>query len=466
MKRHLLLALLLGVTIVSSSCEKRSLDKTGLVKLTEHVYAMIARGPTGVEGLGANSGFVVGRDGVLVIDTRYTPALANELLGAIRSVTSAPIKYVVNTHYHPDHAWGNMVFKEQGALIMACPETREALETYSPAYLEYYKARSKETFDMLRDIRIVAPDSTITDGEEIDLGDVKVELRYFGPAHTAGDCVVIVPQGRVAFVGGLLSNGYHPNMGDPGADYDNWIATLGRLDGMNIRCIVPGQGKVCGREALGMERKYIVTLREQCARDIRQMIPMERAAASIAIPGTEGYLQPNILPFNVQAIYRREIPTIVRRDFAFDLPAEFQIMDGGGSTKLGFIRWAAMSKTGTVEIEVQWKPTANREVIVQDITDIVRRYAESSSYEMSIKGSMRIEIGGEKAPASFGTWNYGEQTSLRGSGIWTWALIIRGGKMYSIRLFTDAGADERNEETNMDYLRRVASTFRVTPRAS
>ena len=166
-------------------------------------------------------------------------------------------------------------------------------------------------------------------------------LRYFGPAHTAGDCVVIVPKDRIAFVGGLLSNGYHPNMGDPGADFDNWIAALDKLGASKFAYVVPGQGKVCGVDELAVESRYITTFRNQCEQDIQRMVPLEQAVSSIVMPGAEGYLQPNLLPFNVQAVYRHEMTRVVQPDFSIDLPEEFQIADGGGNAKLGFIRWAA-----------------------------------------------------------------------------------------------------------------------------
>ncbi|MDD4857595.1 MAG: MBL fold metallo-hydrolase [Candidatus Krumholzibacteria bacterium] len=466
MKRQLVFPLMFGALLVCSGCGNRNLDGPGLVKISSRVYAMIAKGPTAPDGLGANSGFVVGRDGVLVIDARYTPALANDLVGAIRSVTNAPIKYLVLTHYHPDHAWGGMVFKEQGAVIMARPEARAALKQYSPAYLEYYKERSKDTYEMLKDIRIALSDSEIADGEEIDLGGVKVVLRCLGPAHTAGDCVVIVPGDKVAFVGGLLSNGYHPNLGDPGADFDNWIRTLDRLDGMSLEHIVPGQGKICGREALETEKNYIETIRSQCEQDIRQMVPLEKAASSIVVPGSESYLQPNILPFNVRAVYRREIMGVVQGGFALDLPPEFQIVDGGGSAELGFTLWASSSKNESMEIDVQWKSAPGVEVLAQDVVDMVKHYVEVGKYEMTVDGSNRIDVGGEKTFASYGSWKYKKSSGIGGEGIWTWALLSRGGKIYSIRLFADAGLDAAKEKADMIRLRKIASTFRITPRAS
>ena len=464
-KRLSVCIFLLGI-FVFSGCGKKNLDATGLVKLSGRVYAMIASGPTAVEGLGANSGFVVGDDCVLVIDSRYTPQLANDLLKAIRSVTSAPIGYLVSTHYHPDHSWGNMVFKEQGAVIVARPETRDALLKYSSAYLDYYKERDANTYELLRDVRIVAPDTTFGDETEIDLGGVKVVLRYFGPAHTAGDCVVIVPKDRIAFVGGLVSNGYHPNMGDPGADFDKWIAALDRLKALKLAYIVPGQGKVCGDEELAAESRYITTLRNTCERDIRTMVPLEQAASSTVIPGAEAYLQPNLLPFNVQAVYRREMMRVVRPDFAIDLPEEFQIADGGGSPKLGFIRWAAATKEGSLEIDTQWKTTPSREAIVQDVVDMVTRYSRTGSVEMKIEGSKRIDVGGERAVASYGSWHLKDTAGIPGRGIWTWALVIRGGTIYAIRLSVDTGGDPKKALENMAYLEKLASTFRIKPRAS
>jgi cyclase len=461
MKRPLIVLMLLGTLLGLAGCERKDVKKTGLVKLSNQVYAMIATGPTSVEGLGANCGFVVGAKGVLVVDTRYTPALAYELFKAIRSVTSLPIMYVINTHYHPDHTWGNTVFKEQGAVIGAAPGTREELLKYSPVYLDFYRVRNPESSGMFADVKIVSPDTVFRDDDEIDLGGIKVVIRTYGAGHTASDCIVIVPKGRIAFAGGLLSNGYHPNMGDPGADFDNWMKTLDRLTTMNIRYFVPGQGKVCGKEPLEIERKYIRTLRNTCIEAIKKTTPLEQTIASISIPGTDGYLQPNILSFNVQAVYRQEIPRILKPAFRLALPAGFEIADGGGSPRLGIIRWDARSQDGLFEIEVQWKQTSSREVIIQDVVEQVARYQEASDRVMLNRGSKRIDFGGEQAPAAYGEWKFKKELGRLGGGVWTWAAAIRGGMMYSIRLSTDANYDAAKEKKNMDVLEKIVSTFTV-----
>jgi len=359
-----------------------------------------------------------------------------------------------------------MVFKAQGAIIVARPETREALLKYSPAYLEFYRQRSADTYELLRDVQFVPPDTTFGAGTEIDLGGVTVSLRSYGPAHTAGDCVVIVSEDRIAFVGGILSNGYHPNMGDPGADFDNWIAALDTLAAAKFRRVVPGQGKVCGPEEFAAAARYITTLRIQCDQSIARMVPLEQALAAIAMPGTETYLQPNLLPFNVQAVYRRDMMRVVQPEFAFDPPEEFQITDGGGTAKLGYVRWGAATETGTLEIDVQWKVTASREAIVPDVVDVVKRYAQTSKIEMKIEGSKRIDVGGEKAVASYGTWSRMSVSGMGGSGAWTWALVVSGGKIYSLRLSAESGKDGAKALAGRAELEKLASSLRFTPRAS
>ena len=461
MKRSIVF-LALAAVAAGAGCERKDLGRTGLVNVGKHTWAMIASGPSSVEGLGANSGFVVGTDGVLVVDARYTPALARELLDKIRAVTNAPILWVVNTHYHQDHTWGNSVFKEQGAVIVAHAETRDAFLKYSPIYLDFYRERGAEAFALLKDVRFVAPDTLFSDGATFDLGGVSVELRHFGRGHTAGDAVVVVPKDRVAFTGGLLSNGYHPNLGDPGADFDNWLKTLDRLRGMSVRRFVPGQGLVCGRDAIDGLKRYIKAVRGIGADAIGKRFPLEEVVRTIQVPGTEGWLQPNILPFNVQAVYRHEIPRIVNPDFALDLPDEFLILDGGGNPKLGYIRWGSQSKEkGYLEIEAQWKLSANAELIVQDIAEAVARYEQQGRRLMTIERTRRFDLPGGPAVGAMGTWKSMDMRSDPGKGRWSWIMLLRGGKLYVVQCATDAAGDDAKEKRNVAELERIAETFRL-----
>ncbi len=461
MKRSIVVLALAAVLASSAGCGREEIGNTGLVRVGKHTWALIASGPASEEGLGANSGFVVGRDCVAVIDARYTPALASELLEEIRSVTDLPIRWVVNTHYHQDHTWGNSVFKEQGAAVVATAETRDAFELYSPIYLDIYRGRGEEAFAPLADVRFVPPDTLFAGEAALDLGGVTVELRHFGPGHTAGDAVVAVPKDRVVFTGGLLSNGYHPNLGDPGADFDNWLRTLGRLEGMKARLFVPGQGLVCGKDAIDGERRYIESLREICVDAIGKRYPLEEVVRTLRMPEAEGWLQPNIIPFNVQAVYRREIPRIVKPGFTLDFPAEFLILDGGGNPRMGYIRWGAQSGEGYLEIEAQWKSSSNAELIVQDIAEAVSRYDEQGGRLMKIERTGRLETPGGPAIGASGTWRGKDVTSEPGSGRWSWTMMLRGGKLYVVQCATEAALDPAKEKRNIAELERIAATFRV-----
>lgn len=464
MRRGALEALLLACILTPVCCSRRAVEGPGLVKVSENVYAFIASGPTGKEGLGANSGFIAGDDAVLVVDSRYTPLLAAELMDAVRTVTDAPVRYVVNTHYHPDHTWGNSYFGERGCVILARPETRDSLDKYSPYYLSYYRVHKPEEYERLKNIEVVLPDSVFTEDLRVDLGGVEAHLMYFGPGHTAGDIVVVVAAERVAFSGGLLSKGYHLNLGDPGADLDNWLAMMDRLGGMRLEYIVPGQGDVCHPEELEAEKRYILDLRSLCAESIRRGISVDAAKLSISVPGTEGYLQGNLLPFNIQAVYRREVMGIVKPDFELDLPAGFIVMDGGGSAEKGWIRLNDASVTGTSEIEVQWHPTGRRELIVQDLFEYVDRYrSQKKIREITTDGTKKIVLGDEEIDAAYGGWSYAETLGISERGIWTWFMLMRNGRLYTVQLFVSVGRDHAGSRRRLEKLETIAATFRSRP---
>lgn len=459
----LLQALIIASVAISlSGCGRDRFEETGLVRVADDVYAYIAAGAASDDGLGANSGFVVGRDAVLVIDSRFTSRHARELLDAIRSVTDLPIAWLVNTHYHPDHAWGNSLFREQGATIIARPETRDGMETYTPVYLEHYRRNRPDVHKMIGDLVPALPDSAAGKQTRIDLGGIEVLLEWFGPAHTAGDLVAAIPARRVIFAGGLVSNGYHANLSDQGADPDNWMVVLERLARMRPRVIVPGQGAPGGIDLLDRQAKYILDLVDLCVESIRAGSLLAEALKTIAVPGTEDYLHANILSFNVQTIYRRRVLDVVAPDFSIEVPAGFIVSDGGGATRAGMIQWAFQSNDGHLELEVRWHPTARGEVILADIYDAVARHLSGDGlYDLRIEGAKRIEIDGVNVDALHGRWSYRGGVATVGGGAWTWALHLHDGTLYSIRMLTNAGNDPDLERRHGEVLEQVVSTFRA-----
>jgi glyoxylase-like metal-dependent hydrolase (beta-lactamase superfamily II) len=438
---------------------KVDLDRTGLIKLTDHIYAFVAEGPEAEDGLGANSGFIVGEKAVLVVDSRYTPALASQLIEAVRSVTDLPIAFVVNTHYHPDHVWGNSVLKEAGARILSCPETDVSIEKYSPAYLDHYRRRAPGIYQMLKDVEVVLPDSII-DGEiTVDLGRVRVSIECIGAAHTAGDCTVSLPEEAVLFTGGLISNGYHPNLGDPGMNLGHWLSVLDRLEGEGFRYVVPGQGKVGTSALISGQKGYIEKLREICREAISDGIRLDVAVRELNVPGTELYEQQNLLAFNIQAIYRNEALEVVQPPFRLIMPQGYILSDGAGDSRSGLISWLRESSRGKYEIELQWNPTVRSEIIAQDLQDLLAQHlASNEDLDMEIDGSKRIWIEDIEAPALYGDWRFGGGLGSA-SGSWEWIMFKEGDLLYTVRLSVSGGRSNEENIGGIELLERLITTI-------
>lgn len=457
-----ILAAAFAVLIAAGCSQQADIGGKGLVKLDNRVYALIAYGPSSTEGLGANSGFVVGDESVLVIDSRFSYNHARQLLEAIRSVTDLPVRYLVNTHYHPDHVWGNAIFRAEGAVILARPETSIEMERFTPIYRDYYRGRKPDVFEMIKDVELALPDSFVSDQLSIDLGGIEAVVSFSGPAHTAGDLTVEIPSKKIVFTGGLVSNGYHPNMGDQGADFANWLFTLDRLEKAQPKIVVPGQGPAGNAEMIGLQRDYIVDLTGLTVDAIRRGRVLSRSILEIKVPGTEGYLQENLLPFNIQAIYRTKALEAVAPRVAMDIPTGFVVSDAAGGPDAGMIQWIVQSEEGYLEFEVSWQPTSRGDIILEDIHDKIARYAGSQEglYDMKVAGSRKLAAGGDTVPAAYGSWVYRQSTRTKGGGAWSWTMVLVDDKIYSIRMLTNTGDDPKLEERNIATMEQVVSTLR------
>lgn len=225
-------------------------------KVGEGVYAAISPDRSKA---GSNAGFVVGSNGVLVIDTFIDPAPAKDLLAEIRKVTDLPIRFVVNTHYHLDHTGGNAVFAAAGATILAHRNVRSWLRTENMKFFPNAKPEQKARVESL-----VRPDEVYTDAVDIYLGSRLVQVRYM-LGHTGGDSVVVVPDANVVFGGDLIWQKHLPNLID--ATTADWVKTLEKLQADHPSAtFVSGHGDVATPEDVRDFHDYLVTLRDDIAK--------------------------------------------------------------------------------------------------------------------------------------------------------------------------------------------------------
>jgi glyoxylase-like metal-dependent hydrolase (beta-lactamase superfamily II) len=245
-------ALVLSFLFFSSLAVADTADFS-IKKLGDGVYAALA-----VDGkkAGSNAGFVVGTNGVLVVDTFTDPAPARDLLAEIRKVTNLPIRFVVNTHYHLDHTGGNAVFAEAGATILAQRNLRAWLRTEN---LKFFGPNPKPE-DKARVESLTLPDMVYSDAVDIYLGSRLVQVRYM-LGHTGGDSVVIVPDANVVFGGDLIWQKHLPNLID--ATTSDWVKTLETLEADHPSAtFVSGHGDLATPQDVRDFHDYLIALRE------------------------------------------------------------------------------------------------------------------------------------------------------------------------------------------------------------
>jgi|SRR5579862_193965 len=209
---------------------------------------------------GANAGFVIGDDAVLVLDTFENVAAAQALLGEIRMLTKLPIKFVVNTHYHLDHVAGNAIFAKDGATIVAHRNVAAWIHTENLKFFgKDIKPEQKSEVENL-----AAPDVLYDSALELRIGAVPVRVEFF-PGHTGGDSIVIVQQEKTAvvFCGDLFWRQTLPNLID--ASTSPWmdtLATLAKFSAESPVTFVPGHGDVGASADVTAFRGYLSDLRD------------------------------------------------------------------------------------------------------------------------------------------------------------------------------------------------------------
>ena len=214
------------------------------------------------EGLaGGNAGFVIGDDGVLVIDTFQDPRPAKALLAEIRKLTPLPIRFVVNTHYHLDHVNGNDVFAAAGATIVAHRNVRLWMRTENIKMLDPPVTAEKKARVESLTLPTVVHDSHV----DLYLGSRRINVRYY-PGHTGGDSVVSIPNAQVVFCGDMLWKEHVPNLID--ASTKEWVQSLDAMQrDYGPSKWVPGHGGVSSAQDVLTFRKYLADLRDGVRRE-------------------------------------------------------------------------------------------------------------------------------------------------------------------------------------------------------
>lgn len=233
------------------------------------------------EGDVANAGFVVGRRCVAVIDTGGTYAVGRALRDAIRNITPLPICYVINTHVHPDHVFGNAAFVDDRPQFVGHAHLAEALRRRGPNYLH---ALERDLGDTARGTEVVLPTHSVADAETIDLGERPLTLRAWKTAHTDNDLTIFDAATRTLWLGDLAFVGHIPVVD---GSVRGFIAVIDEIKTISAARMIPGHGRALAwPAALGPEERYLRALVTDVRGAIKAGRTLSEAMESVdAVPG-------------------------------------------------------------------------------------------------------------------------------------------------------------------------------------
>ncbi len=214
-----------------------------------------------------NNGFIVGGDAVAVIDTGGAPIIGERLKKAIETITDKPIRYVINTHEHPDYTFGNVAFVAPGVTFVGHRNLPRSLAVRGPHYIQTLRRDMGEA--LLKGVKLIPPTLLVDAGKDVhlDLGHRVIDLRAWPPGATDCDLTVFDEKTATLFAGDLLFLQHVPVID---ASVLGWLKDMPELAAIPARLAVSGHGPVgvAWPQALDAEKAYFLTL----TKDVRGIL--------------------------------------------------------------------------------------------------------------------------------------------------------------------------------------------------
>ncbi|MBI3407949.1 MAG: MBL fold metallo-hydrolase [Planctomycetes bacterium] len=290
-------------------------------------YSAISATDQNVVFGGSNNIWVVMEDYVVVFDANF-PKEAGDVIEAVKKTTDKPIRYVLDSHHHGDHAYGNAVFTKAGASIVAQTHCARLLRISGPQEFADAGKGATGRKDVAASF-LKVPDIIFDEKLILDDGKNRVEFLFLGHAHTAGDAFMYLPKHKVLCTGDACTNGPFNYMGH--SDSASWIRVLDKAMQLDVKMVCPGHGPLAGPEVLKKQQRYFSELREQVRKGIDAGKELDDILKTIEMPWHKEWtgIEANTRKDETRHVYDE----LLGRIMPWDLVEDFGIYEGPSPTK-------------------------------------------------------------------------------------------------------------------------------------
>ena len=229
-------------------------------------------------GAGGNTGIIVGKDGVIVIDAKTTPASAKEMLAEVAKITPKPVTTVIVTHSDGDHVNGLAAFPA-GLTIISQENCKKEMEASA-------SSRNPAPQDRL-------PTKTVANKENVTINGVKMTLLHYVPAHTSGDLMVYLPEQKIVFTGDIIATNqpYTLIHAEKNGSSEGWITTVKGLTGLNADTYIPGHGDLQTKSDVQQRLAKVTARHEEIKKLVAQgksLDDVKKALGEVDTPAAPG----------------------------------------------------------------------------------------------------------------------------------------------------------------------------------
>ncbi|WBX71057.1 MBL fold metallo-hydrolase [Tenacibaculum retecalamus] len=240
-----------------------------VTRITENVYSIVSPSfglPTpGNKGWNSNSHFVITKKGVLLFDTGSSELIGNKIKKAIKSVTDKPVRWVINSHSHADHWFGNAAFINEDVEIIASNQAMTTMKKHGQPSLEFYTKVTKGT---IGSTKLVYPTLLLTQGEKRNFGGIDVEFIFSNDGHSPGDILMWLPKQKIIFGGDVLSSDWMPVITGHG-NVPNLIKILYTIAKLNPNIVLTGHGEATTVKSVKRDADLLSSVWKQVKEDYK-----------------------------------------------------------------------------------------------------------------------------------------------------------------------------------------------------